>query len=274
MTSIVTNIDGFSRNEVWRWKTAKRFSNRWKLRYASSKSLGLLEKGILSIEGQLDSKHQLIKKVGNTWTSPFVIKEVDSLQEYCAKAWGALQNDNTYLLAKAKYLMVDIERCSKRIKKIEDEIENVKKRTSLAARKRGEEDLSESVVTARRTKELNRELMPLKSLQDHLEKQIHNNFDAVNAIANALNEFRNTTMIICEKVSEHSRQRIDYYWRSVLFARPDDTELPVMPEYEIPSKYEEFFVKRHNELLLEIEDLNKLINEMYSRKEYVNNETV
>lgn len=266
MTNTTLELNGYSRNEVWRGITWRRALNDLRLKHAATKSLGLLEKGILFLEGRSDGNHQLIKFDGDVWSTPFVKREADRLTEYCAKAWGTLQNDYTYLLAKSKYLIADIQKCEKRMEEIDFRIAETKDGRKLSERKRGEEYVSEAVVHARRTKELASELSPLNSERSALEEQILADFTDLNAICSALNEFRNTVKMICERVSAHTLQRLDYYWRTVLVFSPNNVDLPVSVTIDTASPYEEVFVQRHEELLIEVEALSTLIDSANNRK--------
>jgi len=135
----------------------------------------LFERWRLVRQGRKDGASDLVRPVsGKGWSSSFISRESNSLNEYCDKVWGLLQIDNLELLSRLGVLTEDMEECARQIGEINRRIETMTKAQTgeTISRKRGEEALSEGQVKERRARERAKRLSPLCQKKSLLEERI------------------------------------------------------------------------------------------------------
>ena len=217
----------------------------------------LFEKWQLVRQGIKDGASELVRPVsGKEWSSSFISRESNSLNEYCDKVWGLLQIDNLEILCRLGELSEDMEECSRQIGEINERIETMTEAQTGEAisRKRGEEALSEGQVKERRARERAKRLAPLYLKKSRLEERISEGFEEASILRNRMMENCNSARMVCERSRAHTYQRIDVYWHAAMLTSPSSKDMPVVPAVELSPKAEETYFRNHDALLRETDE--------------------
>ena len=217
----------------------------------------LFEKWQLVRQGRKDGASDLVRPVSDKeWSSSFISRESNSLNEYCDKVWGLLQIDNLEILCRLGELSEDMEECSRQIGEINERIETMTEAQTGEAisRKRGEEALSEGQVKERRARERAKRLAPLYLKKSRLEERISEGFEEASILRNRMMENCNSARMVCERSRAHTYQRIDVYWHAAMLTSPSSKDMPVVPAVELSPKAEETYFRNHDALLRETDE--------------------
>lgn len=217
----------------------------------------LFEKWQLVRQGRKDGASDLVRPVsGKEWSSTFISRESNSLSEYCDKVWGLLQIDNLELLCRLGELAEDMEESARQIAEINERIETMTEAQTgeTISRKRGEEALSEGQIKERRARERAKRLAPLYRKKSRLEERISEGFEEASILRNRMIENCNSARMVCERIKEHTCQRIDVYWHAAMLSSPTSKDMPVVPAVELSPKAEETYFRNHGTLLRETDE--------------------
>ena len=116
---------------------------------------------------------------------------------------------------------------------------------SESARKKGENNLTDAQIRARRKAEKEKKLAPVKKKVAGLEQELKNAEEAFSSLHSKLIEDDNTTRLICHRVRDHILMRLDVYWNSALRCHPDGASMPVVPVIELADEAEEAYLSLH-----------------------------
>lgn len=219
------------------------------LTHGKAGRIGWFESIPLKLSGRKDGSCGLPKKddVGE-WNSAVLSRESHSFKEFCDKTWGRLQIDLAERFSRLGYLVNETERLEKRLEEIRQELEkaeNITATASGAERHRGEELLSERQIKHRRARENAKRLQPYRSVKQSLEVELRECLQEAIAIRSEITEANNTARLICERVMDHTRQRIDVYWNAALNSHPQGERLPAAPSVRLVPEAELVYFQQH-----------------------------
>ena len=130
--------------------------------------------------------------------------------------------------------------------KLEMERENEKNTVPNTnfARKRGEEELSESQVIARRKREDAKRMAQIHAGVVRLENELTEKYLELSDLQHNAEELTKVVRLLCERVMMHTNQRLDIYWRAVLRVHPDRDRMPmIVKEVSIIPRAEQTYLK-------------------------------
>ena len=217
------------------------------LLHGRTKRLGLLEMLHMKIIGQADGKIGIPKQTDDgVWTSGTICKEITAYEEFCDKIWGDLQIRLHWGHSRSDVLVDELLRLEEKIKTVQSEEENYETNTlSPNYRKRGEDNLSDSQIAARRKREASKEreqrLAKLARLQEAYEEK----YEELSFLHGFIVESSNAARHICERVMNHTKQRIDVYWRAAYRVHPDNDSMPVVIAPLKQSNAESTYLENH-----------------------------
>ncbi len=160
------------------------------------------------------------------WMSAIINKQKNEYEEYCDQKWGYLQIELNDCHERCDVLMKEICLIGS---KLEAAREKEKKyEPVLIEKRRGEEGLSDNQILARRRREEARKKaknhQEVANLEDELSTKYHDLAQEHNHIVESTNSVR----MICERVMNHTNQRLDIYWRAVLKVHPEKERMPMV----------------------------------------------
>lgn len=248
-------------------------SEKFRIKHSKCKNLTRLEKSILVKRGRSDGIKGLPKEDANgEWISPFIYEEKHSCQEESNKLWGLLQIELEQTYAEIDAL---IDKMTKSIRTIENKknvYSEIQNSEALNVRKKGEEDLSESVVRSRREKEQERKISPIKADIGRIEKEMESAYERLIELRGIALEKTNATKITAQKIEEHTFQRINAYWNAAYEKHPIKDKMPPIAKVDISSSGEETYRNSHRN----IDDrmVNLLTREQRTMIQVINNKEV
>lgn len=227
------------------------------------KNIGIFENIRLRMSGTSDGARGFPRCIGEgKWQSAFIDKEVNAYEEFCSRMWGGLQIEVEDDFKRIGELIDSIKHLWSELDKAQDYLSNQSKDDpALSMRKKGEERLKESQVKARRTRERNKRLAPAKNKISTLESKITTQIEEFLELKNYVDEASNTTRMICNRVKDHTLQRIDVYWNYALRKHPDSMEIPTVPHVDLTFDAEKVYMTPHLNLLQKADELVQLISE-------------
>lgn len=223
-----------------------------KVNNGKGKKIGSFEAICLKIRGFFDGRKGFPRQTdSNNWYSPFMNQEVNSFGEFCSHTWGSLQIENEGEYAHLEELMDGIRQKKGLLEVAKADLAVAAKREndSESARKKGEDNLTDAQIRARRKAEKEKKLAPVKKKVAGLEQELKNAEEAFSALHSKLVEDDNTTRLICHRVREHILMRLDVYWNSALRRHPDGASMPVVPVIELEDEAEEVYLSSHKILM-------------------------
>ena len=231
-----------------------------------TKRLSLFERIPLIIAGRSDGSRGLPRLSENgDWTSAILNREVHSYKEFCDKAWGKLQIDIAERFSKLGYLIDEAKRLEANAEKARERLDEAAKSTSSSGkeRKHGEERLSESQVGSRRSRERAKQLQPLKSAVQNIESEVKDCLREAIMIKSEISEANKAVRLVCKRVMDHTRQRMDVYWNSSMRTHPEGANMPVIPSLKIVPDAELLYFKQHKSFLEDAEGTIEYLNMKY-----------
>ncbi len=188
--------------------------------------LQFFELFMLKYAGWKDGKAGLPKQTeAGDWTSARLRKELDAYEEYCDVAWGKLQVDLRWAYMACDSFIDEILRLKERCA-YEKPPELPTDTPAYHIRKRGEEALSETQVFARRKREAEARLASKRREFSHTQQAIRECYEELSLLHSFILEANHAVSLVCERVMNHTRQRIDVYWRAAYRVHPEKERLP------------------------------------------------
>lgn len=210
-----------------------------------TKHLGLFETLRMRLAGRADGRIGLPRKNDDgEWTSVVISREITAYEEYCAKTWGDLQIRLHWAHCRSNVLVEELLRLDEQIEEAMAAMNNVPTLSS-DVRKQGEESLSDSQVAARRQRETERARIREKERLTRLRKEYEERFDELSLLHSFIAESGNEVRHICERVMDHTRQRIDVYWRAAFRVHPNNDSMPVVSMSLRQSGAESIYLENH-----------------------------
>lgn len=215
-----------------------------------NRKVGILEKLFLKIKGYFDGKLGLIRETkADDWASPYTDYIVNGYLKHSEKIWGYFQVSVSGLLSTLGILVDRITALHLQIDEVDGKIMEYSEKNPLdVSRKAGEEHLPEHLIVARRNKEYDKRLAPLKLRKEKLEAELESTICQAAELRNILYENCNSIRSICTCQREHSRQCIDVYWQSAMISHPQSKEIPVIPHVIFSDNAEERYFSFHEYL--------------------------
>lgn len=134
-------------------------------------------------------------------------------------------------------------------------------------RKKGEDNLTDAQIRARRKAEKEKKLAPVKKKVAGLEQELKNAEEAFSALHSKLVEDDNTTRLICHRVRDHILMRLDVYWNSALRRHPDGASMLMVPVMELKDEAEEVYLSLHKVLMKRAAAIRDAIQDEAAEKE-------
>lgn len=243
-----------------------------KVNTGKGKKVGFFESIGLKIKGFCDGRKGFPRQTNkDDWYSPYMNQEVNGFEEFCSHIWGSLQIENEGEYARLEELMDGIRQKKELLEAARAglAVEAKKENDSEAARKKGEDKLTDAQVQARRKAEKEKELAPAKSKVAELEQELKDAEEAFADLHSKLFEDDNTTRLICHRVRDHVLMRLDVYWNSVLRRHPEGASMPVVPILELKDEAEEAYLRPHKELMKRAAAIHDAIQGEAAEKEVV-----
>ena len=218
-------------------------------------SLGPIETIRLRTRGRSDGSRGIpCPGRDGAWLSPLMRQEQDRFAEFSDRTWGKLQ-----IAASEPY--AQMAQICDRIRAAERELEEQRnadsnrQTASYTRRKLGEEALSDSQIQARRQREDDKSRAPRLAQIQSLEQTVITLRLQLSKIYHEIEEANHVTMLICERVMNHSLQRMDVYWNSAYAKHPKAAQMPVIPEITLTPMAEETYFAQHETLLQAAEEI-------------------
>ncbi len=241
-----------------------------KVNTGKGKKIGFFESIGLKIKGFCDGRKGFPRQTDkNDWFSSFMNQEVNSFEEFCSHTWGSLQIENEGEFARLEGLMDGIRQKKGLLEaaKADFAVAATRENDSEFARKKGEDNLTDAQIRARRKAEKEKKLAPVKKKVAGLEQELKNAEEAFSALHSKLVEDDNTTRLICHRVRDHILMRLDVYWNSALRRHPDGESMPVVPVIELEDEAEEAYLSLHNVLMKRAAAIRDAIQDEAAEKE-------
>lgn len=217
-------------------------------------NIGFFEAFPLKIAGMIDGARGLPKRDpdGNL-SSPFEEKELHFIMEQCSIHWGKRQIREAGNYIRLGELLDQIAELNREADEVQDAIAKRRQEVTpdTSERRRGEEQLPEELIKARRIREYEKGFEPLKQRLAKLQAQIRELLSEADALRNQITEANNITRMICRKAMDHTRQRIDIYWNGVLKKHPNSADIPATPELRMIPGAEITYYRQHRAFLEE-----------------------
>lgn len=241
-----------------------------KVNNGKGKKIAFFEAICLKIRGFCDGRKGFPRQNdSNDWYSPFTNQEANSFGEFCSHTWSSLQIENEGEYARLEELMDGIRQKKGFLEmaKADLAVAATKENDSEFARKKGEDNLTDAQIRARRKAEKEKKLAPVKKKVAGLEQELKNEEEAFSALHSKLVEDDNTTRLICHRVRDHILMRLDVYWNSALRRHPDGASMPVVPVIELKDEAEEAYLSLHKVLMKRAAAIRDAIQDEAAEKE-------
>ena len=221
-----------------------------------AKKLGLLENLSQQLAGYLDGTRALPRESGDGgWTSPHIDEEIRAYEESASKIWGTLQIEEEEANVQLGELTDSVTAVRKQLEAAREELAAVSAREQeeQPVRKNGEERLTDAQVKARRVNERARRLEPLVKRINELQEAQETAAQEFRKLYSRVAEDENSTRMICNRLKDHTLQRLSVYWNAALKKHPKGSVMPAVPSIEITCQAEEVYKKLHTALLKKAE---------------------
>lgn len=241
------NAEAF-RAELFRMMARTEKRRQLHLRRDRAKRLGPVESLHMRLLGRADGMLGLPREQANhVCTSPLIQKELNAQQEYRERVWGAAQIDLEPFHMRCESLLTVIAAQNRKLEAAQGRF-TVIDANALSARKRGEEALSNEQIAARRRRELDRENAKVRAEVLEIEQTAETYYEELSVIHCFIAESENTAKLTCERMMDHTRQRIDAYWRAAMKVHPSCAEMPALPMLSRECEAEAAYMDRHGRL--------------------------
>ena len=218
------------------------------LRRCKAKRLGPVEAIHMRLSGRVDGNLGMPRETSDhVWTSPLIQKEIDAEQEHRERVWGATQINLEPYHMRTESLLTVIASNERKLDEVKARLKPVDE-GACSARKRGEEELTEEQIQARRSREFERLNNKVRAEAREIEQAIEAYYEELSLLHCFNTESENTAKLTCERVMDHTRQRIDAYWRSAMKVHPESKNMPVLPFLPRETVAEAAYMERHGKL--------------------------
>lgn len=226
------------------------------LNKGKARSLRFFEKMSMKYAGFVDGKKGLLSCNENgIWQSSTLKQEVDSYEEFCAELLGGLKLEEEEAFKELNILFDRIVLLRK--KRLEEKAHFQAERAKepdLTKRREGEEHLSELQVAARREREKEQALKPLREKVETCEKELSETIETIFAQLSRIKENLDSTAKIMNRVLQHCQRRVDVYWHSALCFMAN---LPAVPDVTFTNVSEEECFRHYCEAESRAENLRR-----------------
>lgn len=245
-------------------KKKKVKSSRTKyIRKVKIKDIGFWEKIRLKIAGHMDGIRGLPRADKNgQWISPHIDKEIRSYDKFSSSMFGQLQIEEKKNYARLGELIDSVVHINTQLENAKAEFEEASRREVAVdvSRKYGEGKLTDDQVAARRLRERDKRLEPLKNRISSLNSQLISEIDEFSQLRNKIIEDNNAARMICNRIKDHLYMRLDVYWNSALRKHSENSKMPAVPSVEISSRSEEAYMYPHHTLMQSLGGLRQMIS--------------
>ena len=218
------------------------------LQSSSAKRLTLAETLHMAVVGRADGLCGMPREAENgVWTSPFLQREIDAQQEHQKRIWGETQILLEPYHMRTESLLTVIAVQEQELAEKTKELDGTGESGS-PQRKRGEEKLTDGQVQARRKRELDRLKSKVLAEIRNLKNELKSYYEELSLLHRYIEESESTAKLISERVMDHSRQRIDMYWRAAFKVLSNNANMPVLPILPDEVVAEKSYLERHEAL--------------------------
>ena len=210
----------------------------------------------LKRQGKRDGKKGFpgYDKDGHTASNTIEIEKA-AFNECCNEIWSLVQLQEEDNIRDMKRLLYRITKLEADLKK-ETEILTEKKNSvpDFMVRKLGDEALSDAQVINRRQGEFGRWLKVYEDKMEELKKEIMDCTLKADELLTEVTEKQNYTRLKCQMLFDHTRQRIDIYYRAALLKHPERAEMPLTVSVELIPEGEITYLAQHKDFLEEAKE--------------------
>lgn len=218
------------------------------------KSLGFFEKMTMKHAGKTDGRNGLLRSnEEGIWQSSFLKQEIDAFEEFCAAQYGGLKMEEEEEFRQMNILFDKVVPLRKKFSDSQALLEEAEgQEVDITRRKEGEENLTEVQVNARRTRERDEELLPIRKKRDDNKVELEKTVDEIFERLSQVKESFDSTVKITNRILQHSQMRVDVYWRSAMRYMQ---ELPAVPNVNFTSVSEKAFRDHYENVVARAEKL-------------------
>lgn len=246
---------------------AKKSKKRLKtLNKGKTKSLGFIERMSMKYAGWVDGRKGLLRCNANgIWQSSTLKQEIDSYEEFCAKQFADLKVEEEEEFRQMNILFDKIIPLRKKLDDAKRQLSVViGKEMNQIERKEGEENLTEVQVIARRNREREEQLQPLRKKVITYETQLSATIEDIFTRLSQVKESFDSTIKGTNRILQHCQRRVDLYWHSAMCYIPD---LPALPNVVFSDASEQAFATHYNKVVEKAENLRmELASELYEEE--------
>ena len=241
-----------------------------KLAGAKVKRIGIVESLKLKIAGYIDGTKGIPNHAEDgQWNSAFINREANTYEEFCSYMWALLQFENEDEFVRLGELIDSVYQKATLLNSAQKDLsialENEGNKGVI--RKKGEDKLNDAQVKARRANEQFTYFIPYRRKISMLEDELKSMMQEVSLLRCRLVEKNNTIIMICNRVKDHTLQRLDIYWNASFQKHPDKVLMPAVPSVKLSSGAEVTYVHSHEMLIQRADILYKQMAEKIADKE-------
>lgn len=215
------------------------------LRRGKARRLGPVEAFTLKVYGYTDGKFGMPREISEgAWSSPFLQKELDAQHEHRERVWGTTQIELKPYHMRVESLLTVIAAQERKLGELQVKIHPVNE-SACTSRKRGEENLTDAQVGARRQRELDRQNAKVRADCHEIWEHLEAYYEELSILHCYITESENTAKLTCERVMDHTRQRIDAYWRAAMWVHPQAADMPSVPDLPRETEAEAAYMEQH-----------------------------
>ena len=187
--------------------------------------------------------------------SPNIEKEHEALKEKCNEIWALLQLQDERNFSKMKDLFGKTKRMEQELTKANAELaEKLSQIPDLSLRKNGDENLNDAQVVMRRRREYEAEIKPYKDRVQSIRSEMMGSVMEAEKTLTEITERQNYTRLRCQKLFDHTRQRIDIYYRAALIKHPQRQNMPLSVKVDLIHEAEATFLSQHHDYVKQAEE--------------------
>ncbi|MFI3212751.1 MAG: hypothetical protein R3Y24_05360 [Eubacteriales bacterium] len=233
-----------------------------KLNRGKLKSLGIIEKISMKYAGWVDGRNGFLRcDINGVWQSSILKHEVDSYEEFLSTQFGLLKVEEEDEFKQLNILFDKVNPLRKKLSTAQQALSSVlKEELDLTLRKEGEENLTETHITARRNRERSAYVHSFREEVRGYETQLSILIEDIFERLSQVKESFDSTLQITNRLLLHHQRRVDVYWRSAMYYIP---ELPAFANVIFSNVSEQKFADHYNEVVIKAEKLRvELENEL------------
>ena len=238
--------------------TSKQKNLRNTLEQGRIRQLRLTERLSLWVAGRRDGRRGLpALDEDGIWNSPLLHRERDAYEEFCARTWGRQQLDLEGNYAALSRLIRNYEHAIRECGEAEAalNLRQAAEQSSGNLRKKGEDGLTEAQVASRRSREREQRLASYRAGVGEARVKREKALEELAVLHAELLEAEHSGRMACGRVREHTLQRADAYWNAALRCHRNRDKLPLSPNMICMDSAEEQFMKSHEVMMKQAEEL-------------------